>query len=72
MSNNNGWICPRCNNVYAPINLECKSCNMQKKQSIPNNIHTNWCWQCNKFIEIPHVWESSQTLSTPFCHTTIT
>ncbi len=28
--NNNGWICPQCNAVFAPFMMECQYCNKMK------------------------------------------
>ena len=34
-----GWICPKCGNVYAPWVCECDNCN-QKKQGVNNSTST--------------------------------
>lgn len=39
---NTGWICPRCQNVYAPFWFSCEKCNKEPKKHPLNEFIGKW------------------------------
>jgi len=38
---NEGWICPKCGNVYAPVMMECNKCNVTRHQNQDKDLIKN-------------------------------
>jgi len=65
--NNSGWICPRCQNVYAPYIMDCRKCNDYKKEEFPKMLpgtsiiqeepieKLNFCFTCQKYMMPKHL-----------------
>ncbi len=66
---NNGWICPKCGNVYAPFMMECKSCNKIASPNLPleafrpyaSTVPGAWCNVCNKYMQLNHLCITAYT-----------
>lgn len=53
MSNNTGWICPKCEDVYAPYVQGCLKCNKKDESTSLqklNEMYNQRCTNCNEII----------------------
>lgn len=69
---NQGWICPKCQAVFAPFMMECKYCNKDKnidqyignqRQTLPSCIHgvVGRCAKCIIDLNVDKFRETSIT-----------